>query len=73
MVRETVKAGAVQGSSVSCLCCPCFIGGPVGQQAGEGANGARILTFVAGNLFGASGMVILGVIFFIACLNTCVG
>ena len=74
VVRETVKAGAVAGVLLSLVYAAlAFIGGPVGQQAGEGANGARILTFVAGNLFGASGMVILGVIFFIACLNTCVG
>lgn len=73
-MRETVKAGAVAGVLLSLVYAAlAFIGGPVGQQAGEGANGARILTFVAGNLFGASGMVILGVIFFIACLNTCVG
>ena len=74
VVRETVKAGAVAGVLLSLVYAAlAFIGGPVGQQAGEGANGARILTFVAGNLFGASVMVILGVIFFIACLNTCVG
>ena len=36
-------------------------------------NGARILTYVAGNLFGNAGMMILGLIFLIACFNTCVG
>ena len=49
------------------------MGAPVGRLAGEGANGARILTYVAGSLFGSAGLAILGFIFFIACLNTCVG
>ena len=74
VVRETVKAGLMAGILLSLVYgALAYIGGPVGQQAGEGANGARILTFVAGDLFGVSGMVILGIIFFIACLNTCVG
>lgn len=36
-------------------------------------NGAKVLTFAAGTMFGSAGEAILGVIFFIACLNTCVG
>lgn len=74
VIRETVKAGLVAGIMLSLVYgALAHIGGPVGGLAGEGANGARILTFVAGDLFGVSGMMILGVIFFIACLNTCVG
>ena len=74
VIRETIKAGLMAGILLSLVYgALAYIGGPVGQQAGTGANGARILTFVAGDLFGISGMVILGIIFFIACLNTCVG
>ena len=74
VIRETIKAGLMAGILLSLVYgALAYIGGPVGQQAGAGTNGARILTFVAGDLFGISGMVILGIIFFIACLNTCVG
>lgn len=74
LVRETVKAGVVAGLLLtSVYCVLAYIGMPVGRRAGEGANGARILTYVAGNLFGTAGKMILGVIFLIACLNTCIG
>ena len=36
-------------------------------------NGAQTLTLVAADLFGPVGTVLMGLIFFIACLNTCVG
>lgn len=74
VVRETIKAGVIAGVLLTLVYTAlAHIGAPVGVRAGEGVNGARILTFVAGNLFGRAGMIILGIIFFIACLNTCVG
>ena len=36
-------------------------------------NGAQTLTLVASALYGPVGSVLMGLIFFIACLNTCVG
>lgn len=36
-------------------------------------NGAQTLTLVASDLFGPVGTVLMGLIFFIACFNTCVG
>lgn len=74
VVRETVIAGMIAGVLMMAVYgILAYIGMPVGEKAGDGANGARILTFVAGSLFGNAGKMILGVIFFIACLNTCVG
>ena len=74
VVREVVKAGIVAGIlMILVYCVLAYIGMPVGRRAGEGANGARILTYVAGSLFGNAGKAILGIIFFIACLNTCTG
>ena len=74
VVRETVIAGMIAGVLMMAVYgILAYIGMPVGGRAGEGANGARILTFVAGSLFGNAGKMILGVIFFIACLNTCTG
>lgn len=74
VVRETLKAGVIAGVLLALVYAAlAHIGGPAGRGMEEGANGARILTFVAGNLFGNAGKIILGIIFFIACLNTCIG
>lgn len=74
VVRETIKAGVVAGILLALIYgALAHIGGPAGNGLEEGANGARILTLVAGNLFGNAGKIILGIIFFIACLNTCIG
>lgn len=74
VVKETVFAGiaaaalffAVYGALTH-----------IGVQAGgvfSGAeNGAQTLTAVADRLYGSAGLVLLGLVFFIACLNTCVG
>lgn len=73
IVRETVKAGMIAGLLLALIYCAlAHIGAPAGGMADAG-NGARILTCVAGSLFGSAGMMILGLIFLIACFNTCVG
>ena len=74
IVRETIKAGIIAGILLALIYAAlAHIGAPAGAAAGSMDNGARILTFVAGNLFGNAGMMILGLIFLIACFNTCVG
>ena len=74
IVRETVKAGIFAGLLMMLVYSAlAYIGAPVGQSAGANANGARILTYAAGSLFGSAGRGILGITFFVACLNTCVG
>lgn len=72
--RETIKAGIIAGILLALVYgALTYIGAPAGQATGKMENGARILTYVAGSLFGRAGMVILGLIFLIACFNTCVG
>lgn len=74
IIRETIKAGIIAGILLAVVYAAlAHIGGPVGAVEQDMENGARILTFVAGNLFGRMGMIILGLIFLIACFNTCVG
>lgn len=74
VVKETVKAGIIAGILMTIIYCAlAHIGGPAGKYIDADSNGARILTMAAGNLFGNAGRMILGVIFFIACLNTCTG
>ena len=74
VVRETVKAGVIAGILLALVYgALAHIGAPAGAAAADTRNGARILTYVAGSLFGNAGMMILGVIFLIACFNTCVG
>lgn len=74
VVKETVFAG--------CIAAVLFFlvyGALVELGVGAGGlgrtfeNGAQILTAAAGELFGPVGMLILGMVFFIACFNTCVG
>ncbi|MFQ9704850.1 MAG: branched-chain amino acid transport system II carrier protein [Enterocloster clostridioformis] len=72
--QETIRAGIIAGILLAPIYAAlAHIGAPAGAAAGSMDNGARILTFVAGNLFGNAGMMILGLIFLIACFNTCVG
>ena len=74
VVRETVKAGVIAGLLMAAVYVAlAHIGAPAGAKMRYPGNGARILTFVADSLFGRAGMILLGMIFFIACLNTCVG
>ena len=73
VVRETVKAGVIAGLLMAAVYVALAqIGAPAGAKMRYPGNGARILTFVADSLFGRAGMILLGMIFFIACLNTCV-
>lgn len=74
VVRETVKAGVIAGILLALVYAAlAHIGAPAGNVTAGAGNGARILTYVAGSLFGKAGMMILGLIFLIACFNTCVG
>src|SRR5699024_8424802 len=74
VVKATVRAGWITGAVLllvySGLACA---GGLAGAGAEEPANGAVLLSGMAGRLFGKWGTVLVGVIFVIACLNTCIG
>ena len=74
ILRETVWAGAAAGILMALIYSAlAYIGAPMGWAVSQADNGARILTLVADSLYGRLGMALLGLIFLIACLNTCVG
>ena len=74
VVRETIFAGFVAGILlITVYAALAHIGAEAGGAGLTGENGAQTLTGVVIQQFGHAGLFILGAIFFIACLNTCVG
>ncbi len=74
VVSETIKAGLIAGLLLIVIYMAlAHIGAEAGGAQFVGENGAQILTATATAQFGPLGLTILGAIFFIACLNTCVG
>lgn len=74
VVHETINAGLIAGGLlVAVYAALAHIGAMAGGNLGEMSNGADTLTLLANYLFGKAGMVLLGIIFVIACLNTCIG
>lgn len=74
VVKETIKAGGIAGVIMLLVYgALAHIGAMAGGSLGQTDNGAGTLTALARYLFGHTGMILLGVIFFIACLNTCIG
>lgn len=73
VVKETVRGGLVAGSVLLAVYCALSYVGVQSGAGGAATNGAQVLSQTAGGLFGDAGTVLLGAIFFIACLNTCVG
>lgn len=74
VVKETIKAGLIAGFILLLVYSAlAYIGAASGKEFGTAENGARTLSMVVQYLFGRPGMIILALIFFIACLNTCIG
>ncbi|RGY96564.1 branched-chain amino acid transport system II carrier protein [Clostridium sp. AM58-1XD] len=74
IARETIKAGLIAGLMLVLVYAgTAYIGALTGSMFSEAENGAQTLTLVVRYLFGNTGIIILGLIFFIACLNVCVG
>lgn len=74
VVKETVKAGLIAGFFlITIYLALAHIGATVGGAGLITENGAQTLTSVAEIQFGSAGIILLGMIFFVACLNTCVG
>lgn len=74
VVKETVKAGLIAGFFLIMIYLAlAHIGATVGGAGLITENGAQTLTSVAKIQFGPAGIILLGMIFFVACLNTCVG
>lgn len=74
VVRETIKAGLIAGIVLlfvySALA---HVGAVTGGSFGPGGNGAQTLNQAVRYLYGGVGLAMLAAIFFIACLNTCIG
>lgn len=74
VVNATVKAGVIAGIVLMAVYgALAHIGAMTGETFGIMENGAQTLNRVVQYQFGSVGAVILAAIFFIACLNTCVG
>ncbi len=74
LVANTIKAGAIAGLLLAIIYGMLAYLGAVSQtRFGVTENGAQTLTNVVFYLFGQKGSVLLGVIFFLACLTTSVG
>ena len=74
VVKETVLAGSIAALVFFAVYgALAYIGAEAGGAFSGMENGAQTLTLVASALYGPVGSVLMGLIFFIACLNTCVG
>lgn len=74
VMKSTIRSGLIAGALLAAVYVALtYTGIKAGPSAQTLDNGAKVLTFAAGGMFGNVGAAILGLIFFIACLNTCVG
>ena len=74
VVRSTIHAGWIAGAFLLVVYASLARVGAVSGAAFPGAtNGAGVLTNLADWLFGPWGTALLGLVFVIACLNTCIG
>ncbi len=74
VVKETIQAGFVAGGVLLMVYSAlAHVGAVTGGAMGLGENGAQTLNQAVRFLYGNGGLVMLAAIFFIACLNTCIG
>lgn len=74
VVKETIKAGWIAGFVLLLVYASlAHIGALSGGTFQNSTNGAQTLTSIVNSLYGRFGIIILAIIFAIACLNTCVG
>lgn len=74
VIKTTIKGGILAGILLALVYISlAFVGAQAGAEAQSLSNGARILTHVVRKIYGPAGVFLLGIIFFIACLNTCTG
>lgn len=73
LINETTKAGIIAGILLLVVYCALsYIGVSVSGEFQSGSNGAEVLTYTVKTLFGPVGLILLGIVFVIACFNTCV-
>ncbi len=74
VVKETIHAGFIAGGVLLMVYSAlAHVGAVTGGALGLGENGAQTLNQAVRFLYGNGGLVMLAAIFFIACLNTCIG
>lgn len=74
IVKETIKAGLIAGLVLLVVYIAlAHVGALSGGAFENSTNGAQSLTNIVSALYGKTGIIILAIIFAIACLNTCVG
>lgn len=74
VVKYTIMAGWIAGFVLLAVYAALsYIGALSGGSFPGAQNGAEVLTNLVSWLFGSAGSIILGLIFVIACFNTCVG
>ncbi|MDK2965385.1 MAG: branched-chain amino acid:cation transporter, family [Lacrimispora sp.] len=74
VVRETIKAGFFAGGILLLVYSALsHVGAVTGGAFGVTENGAQTLNQAVQFLYGKAGLVLLAAVFFIACLNTCIG
>lgn len=74
VIASTVRAGWIAGGVLLAVYLSlAYVGALAGKLFPGAENGAVILSRLVSLLFGPAGSVLVGVIFLIACFNTCVG
>ena len=74
VAKETILAG-IEAGILLCIVysATAYIGVLCSSKVGNVENGTQILTYAVHACFGIYGKVLIGIIFFIACFNVCVG
>lgn len=74
IVKGTVRAGWIAGVVLVVLYSVLgYVGAVTGPAMEQYHNGANILSYLVRFLYGAPGSILLGLVFIIACLNSCIG
>ena len=74
VVHYTVMAGWIAGALLFVIyALMAHVGSLSGIISSEAANGANVLTNIVAYLFGTPGLILLAIIYILACLTTCVG
>ena len=74
VVKEITRAGWMAGAIFLVVYgAIAHVGTIAGDAFGEMADGTQALQAITGYLFGNAGIILLGLIFLLACLNTCIG
>lgn len=74
VVKYIILAGLIAGALfIVVYSALAHTGAVSGGSFADASNGAEVLTNLVSFLFGKVGIIILGLIFVIACLNTCIG